>query len=101
MRVNDLLGMELLTESLGKWLAFLKQVSPWSPSFINSFTTVGFRAFKNFGTSSDGNCNTELISAEQVSNVSNWEGFSPGSSVAPLQPVVDICPKDYEYGAGY
>ena len=34
--------------------------------------------------SSQGNCNTDLIRAEQVSNTGNWERFWPGSSVAFL-----------------
>jgi len=42
---------------------------------INNFATVAFRAFKDFGTSSEGDCNTELITTEQVSNTGNWERF--------------------------
>jgi len=41
------------------------------PYLINRFTTAAFRACNNFGNSSEGNCNTELIRAEQVSNISN------------------------------
>ena len=41
------------------------------PYLINSFTTAAFRAYKNFGNNLEGNYNTELIRAEQVSNISN------------------------------
>ena len=47
-------------------------MEPW---LIKSFTAVAFCALKKFGTSSEGNCNTELIRAEQVSNSGSWEGF--------------------------
>ena len=72
MRVNDLLRMELMAECLGKRPAFLVQERPWSPSS------------SDFGTSSKGDCNTELIGIEQVSNNGNWERFLPGSSVTLL-----------------
>jgi len=42
---------------------------------INNFAAAEFCAFKDFGTSSEANCNTELIRAEQVSNTGNWERF--------------------------
>jgi len=42
---------------------------------INSFAAVAFCAFKDFVTSSKGNCNTELIRTEQISNTGNWERF--------------------------
>jgi len=42
---------------------------------INNLTTVAFRALKNFGTSSEGDCNSKFIRAQQISNTSNWEGF--------------------------
>jgi len=45
------------------------------PQLINNFAAAAFRAFKDFGTSSEGNCNTELIRTEQVSNTGNWERF--------------------------
>jgi len=45
------------------------------PQLINNFATAAFCAFKDFGTSSEGNCNTELIRTEQVSNTDNWERF--------------------------
>ena len=31
------------------------------PQLINNFAAVAFCAFKEFGTSSEGDCNTELI----------------------------------------
>ena len=31
------------------------------PQLVNKLATAEFRAFKNFGTSSEGNCNSELI----------------------------------------
>jgi len=37
--------------------------------------TPAVRVFENIGTSSQGNCNLELIRAQQVSDASNWEGF--------------------------
>jgi len=42
---------------------------------INNFAAAAFCAFKDFGTSSEGDCNTELIGTEQVSNAGNWERF--------------------------
>ena len=41
------------------------------PQLINNFATAAFYAFKDFGTSSEGNCKTELIRTEQVSNAGN------------------------------
>ena len=49
---------------------------------VNKLATAAFRAFENTGTSSQGNCDSELIRAQQVSDISNWEG--PGSGVAFL-----------------
>jgi len=37
---------------------------PMKRKFINNFTAAAFRAFKNFGTGSERNCNTELIRTE-------------------------------------
>jgi len=51
---------------------------------INKLTTAAFRAFKNFNTSSEGDCSSEHIRAQQVSDTSGWEGLLPGSSVALL-----------------
>ena len=45
------------------------------PELIKDFAAAAFCAFENFGTGSEGSCNTELISAEQVSNAGNWELF--------------------------
>jgi len=68
--------MELMAECLGKWPAFLVQERPMiEPQLINNFAAAAFCAFKDFGTSSEGDCNTELIRAEQVSNTGNWERF--------------------------
>jgi len=41
------------------------------PKVIISFATGAFCAYEKFGNSSEGDCNTELISPEQVSNISN------------------------------
>jgi len=45
------------------------------PQLIKGFAAAASCAFENFGTGSEGSCNTELISAEQVSNAGNWELF--------------------------
>jgi len=45
------------------------------PQLINNFATAASSAFKDFDTSSEGDCNTELIGTEQVSTTSNWERF--------------------------
>ena len=45
------------------------------PQLINNFAAAAFHAFKDFGTSLEGDCNTELIRTEQVSNADNWERF--------------------------
>jgi len=50
----------------------------------NKLPAAAFRAFENIGTSWQGICDSELISAQQVSDASNWEGFCPGSGVAFL-----------------
>ena len=42
---------------------------------VNKLTTAAFCAFENVGTSSQGNCNSDLIRAQQVSDASDWEGF--------------------------
>ena len=54
------------------------------PQLINHFVTAAFFPLKDFGTSSEGNRNTELIRTEQVSDAGNWERFWPGGSVALL-----------------
>jgi len=54
------------------------------PKPVNKLTTAAFRTFENIGTSSQANCDSELIRAQQVSRASNWEGFWPGSGVAFL-----------------
>jgi len=51
---------------------------------VNKLTTPAFRVFENIGISSQGNCDSELIRAQQVSDASNWEGFSPGTGVVFL-----------------
>jgi len=42
------------------------------PQLINNFAAAAFCAFKDFGTSLEGNCNMELIRTEQVSNT-HWQ----------------------------
>ena len=49
-------------------------------ALINHFAVAAFCALKDFGTSSEGDRNTELIRTEQVSNASNWECFWSGFS---------------------
>ena len=72
MRVNDRSGMELMTERLAKPSAFLEQETPWSPTLSTFYHSgIDIRAYKNFSNNSEGNRNTELISAEKVSNISN------------------------------
>jgi len=41
------------------------------PQLINNFAAAAFCAFKDFGTSSEGDYNMELIRTEQVSNTGN------------------------------
>jgi len=60
-------------------------VEAMEPQLINNFAAAAFCAFKDFGTSSEGDCNTELIRTEQVSNTGNWECLLPGSSVSLLR----------------
>jgi len=45
------------------------------PQLIDHFAAAAFCAFKDFGTSSEGDRNTELIRIEHVSNAGNWERF--------------------------
>jgi len=45
------------------------------PQAVNKLPTEAFCAFENIGTSWQGNCNSELIRAQQVPDASNWEGF--------------------------
>jgi len=51
---------------------------------VNNFATAASWAFKDFGTSLEGDCNTELIRTEEVSDTGNWEHFWPGGSVTLL-----------------
>ena len=74
MRVNDPLRKELMAECLGSGLHF-STGEAMVTQLINNFVAAAFCAFKDFDTSSEGDCNTELIRAEQVSNVGNWERF--------------------------
>jgi len=46
-----------------------------NPQPVNKLPAAAFRAFENIDTSSQGNCNWELIRARQISDASNWEGF--------------------------
>ena len=45
------------------------------PQPVNKLPTAAFHAFENIGTSSQGNCDSEHIGPQQVSDASNWEGF--------------------------
>jgi len=45
------------------------------PQPVNKLPTAALRAFENVGTGSEGNCNSELIRAQQVSDGNNWKGF--------------------------
>ena len=45
------------------------------PQPVNKLPTVALRAFENIDISLQGNCDSELIRAQQVSYASNWEGF--------------------------
>jgi len=45
------------------------------PKPVKKLTPVAFHSFKYFGTSSEDNCNSDLIRTQQVSDASNWEGF--------------------------
>jgi len=45
------------------------------PQPVNKLTTVALCAFDNNGTSSQCNCNSDLIRAQQVPDASNREGF--------------------------
>jgi len=45
------------------------------PQPVNKLSAAAFRAFENVGTSLQGDCGSELIRAQQVSDASNWEGF--------------------------
>jgi len=59
----------------GETACVFSEEEPMQPQLINNFAIAAFCAFRNFGTRSEDICNTELIRAEQVSNVANWEGF--------------------------
>jgi len=45
------------------------------PQPVNKLSAAAIRAFENIGTSSQGNCGSELIRDQQVSDANNWEGF--------------------------
>ena len=70
--------MDLMAECLVKQTAFLVQDRPHEALDHQQYYHT------HFGTSSEGDCNSDLIMAQQVSNASKWEGFQPGSSVAFL-----------------
>ena len=59
----------------GEAARFLSAGEAMKPQPVNKLLTAAFRAFENIGTSSQGNCDSELIRAPQVSDASNWEGF--------------------------
>ena len=46
------------------------------PQLINIFAAAAICAFKDFDTSSEGDCNAELIRTEQVSDTGNWESIA-------------------------
>jgi len=46
------------------------------PQPVNKLTTVAFRAFKNFGTSLEGNCNLELIRLQGVPTLAIGKAFN-------------------------
>jgi len=45
------------------------------PQLIDNLAAAAFCAFKDFCTGTEGDCNMELIGAEQVFNVGNLERF--------------------------
>jgi len=45
------------------------------------FAPIKSLSFENIGTSSQGDSDSELIRAQEVSEASNWEGFLPGSGM--------------------
>jgi len=69
MRVDGPLRMELIDEHLGEAARILN-----AGEAVES-KPVALCAFKNCGTSSEGDCNFQLIRAQQVSNASNLVGF--------------------------
>ena len=77
MWVNDLLRMELIL--MAEWVPWevaciFSTGEAMEPQLINNFATAASWAFKDFGTSSEGDCNAELIRTEPVSNTGNWIG---------------------------
>jgi len=69
------------------------------PQPVNKLPTAAFRAFENIGTSSQGNCDSELIRAQQVSDASNWEGSGVAflyklAVVGHPKPTVSFCRGD-------
>ena len=57
------------------------------PQLIKNFAAAAFCAFKDFGTSSEGECNTSYRAHQDWANfqhTGNWERFWPGSSVTLL-----------------
>jgi len=64
-----------MAEMSGEAAGILNAGETMKPQPVNKITTAAFHAFKIFGTSSEGDCNSELIRAQQVSDASNWEGF--------------------------
>ena len=67
------------------------------PHLINSFTTAAFRAYKNFGNSSERICDTSSSALSRFPTLAILTKQQWGSAV---QPVTDIFPKDYEHWAG-
>jgi len=68
----------------GKAACILNAGEAMKPQPVNKLPTAALHAFANIGTNSLGNCDSELIRAEQVSDASNWEGFRTSSGVAFL-----------------
>jgi len=60
------------------------------PQLINNFAAAAFCAFKDFGTSYEGDCNMELIRTEQVSNTGNISEFMAGFNLIRFQLCIKV-----------
>jgi len=58
----------------GEAARFLNAGEAMKPQTLNKLTTAAFHALENIVTSSQGDCDSELIRAQEVSDASNWEG---------------------------
>jgi len=81
MQVNDLLRMELMAEMYREAACIFGTAEAMEPRLINNFAAAVFCAFKDFGTGSEGDCNTYCAQLRKYSPVIPFVHFLKLQSV--------------------